>query len=100
MTAWESSGPSSRVDPDQVVLVEGSSFCISNAGGDIAREAVHGLFVQDTRVLSRWDLYVNDERIRPLAGVAQEPYHGRFLSIGSMGGDHHREVVIDRRRWI
>ncbi|MCW2656409.1 MAG: hypothetical protein JWR06_602, partial [Jatrophihabitans sp.] len=56
MTAWKPSGPShsNRVDPNEVVLVEGWSFCISNAGGDIARDGVHGLFVQDTRVLSRW----------------------------------------------
>ncbi|MDT4904369.1 MAG: hypothetical protein QOH52_2385 [Pseudonocardiales bacterium] len=102
MTAWKPSGPShsNRVDPNEVVLVEGSSFCISNAGGDIARDGVHGLFVQDTRVLSRWDLYINDERIRPLAGVAQEPFHGRFLSIGSTPSGDRREMVIDRRRWI
>jgi hypothetical protein len=46
MTAWKSSGPTSRVDPNGVVLVEGSTFCISNADGDIARDGVHGLFVQ------------------------------------------------------
>jgi glycogen debranching enzyme len=100
MTAWAPTGPSSRVEPNEVVLVEGSSFCISDASGDIARDGVHGLFVQDSRVLSRWDLYVNDERIRPLAGVAQEPYQGRFVGIGSMRNDHRRELVVERRRWI
>jgi glycogen debranching enzyme len=100
MTAWDSAGPSSRVDPNQVVLIAGSSFCISNEAGDIAHGAVHGLFVQDTRVLSRWDLYVNDERVRPLAGVAHEGYSGCFLSIGPVAGDQRRELVVDRRRWI
>jgi glycogen debranching enzyme len=100
MTAWDSNGPSSRVDPNQVVLIEGSSFCISNEAGDIVRGAVHGLFVQDTRVLSRWDLYVNDERVRPLAGVAEDGFSGHFLSIGSVPGDHRRELFIDRRRWV
>jgi glycogen debranching enzyme len=100
MTAWDSVGPSSRVASNQVVLIEGSSFCISNEAGDIARGAVHGLFVRDTRVMSRWDLYVNDERVRPLAGVAQDGYTGRFLSIAPVAGDHRRELVIDRRRWV
>jgi hypothetical protein len=31
---------------------------------------------------------------------ASEPYRGRFLSIASTRGDHRRETVVDRRRWI
>ncbi len=88
------------MDPNQVVLIEGSSFCISNEAGDMTRGGLHGLFVRDTRVLSRWDLYVNDERVRPLTGVAQQSFTGRFLSIGSVLADHRRELVVDRRRWL
>ena len=100
MTAWDASGPSSRVDPNQVVLIAGSAFCISNEAGDISHGALHGLFVSDTRVLSRWDLYVNDERVRPLAGMASEGYTGRYLSIATVAGDARRELVVDRRRWL
>ncbi|MCU1656586.1 MAG: amylo-alpha,6-glucosidase [Pseudonocardiales bacterium] len=99
MTGWKSPGPTSSIGPSEVVLVEGSSFCISSAAGDITRGGVHGLFVQDTRVLSRWDLYVNDDRVRSLAGVAAEPYHGRFLSTASAAG-LQRELIVERLRWI
>ncbi|MGH3277320.1 MAG: glycogen debranching N-terminal domain-containing protein, partial [Streptosporangiaceae bacterium] len=39
-------------------LIEGSSFCISEPGGDIVPGHAQGLFVRDTRVLSRWELTV------------------------------------------
>jgi glycogen debranching enzyme len=100
MTAWESTSPSGRVDPTEVVLVEGSSFCISDAGGDITQAGVHGLFVRDTRVLSNWNLTVNGEPIRPLAGVAVEPYHGRFVGTGALPHQGPGELVVDRLRWI
>jgi hypothetical protein len=41
-----------------VTPVEGSTFCISEPGGDIARGQPHGLFVRDTRVQSGWALRI------------------------------------------
>lgn len=42
-----------------VTLVEGSTFCISEAGGDVAHGQLQGLFVRDMRVLSRWALAID-----------------------------------------
>jgi glycogen debranching enzyme len=100
MTAWKPSGPATTVDPDTVVLIEGSSFCISDPVGDIAAEGVNGLFIQDTRVLSRWDVHINDERIRLLVGLVPEPYHGLYLGLAPTIGEHRQAIVVERHRWI
>jgi glycogen debranching enzyme len=98
-SAWDPQDRISEVHPEAVVLIEGSSFCLCTPGGDITRQAVLGLFVRDTRVLSRWDLYVNDERPRTLAGLAPAPFRGLFLgTVPSTGGSG--ELVIERQRWI
>jgi hypothetical protein len=56
-----------------VILVEGSTFCISEPGGDIAPGQPHGLFVRDTRVLSHWELTVDGRRPEPLALQPPDP---------------------------
>src|SRR5437899_1621497 len=54
-------GPATDIDaavvggPGGVTLVEGSTFCISRAGGDISPGGTQGLYYRDTRFLSRWE---------------------------------------------
>jgi hypothetical protein len=72
-----SSGVMAR-DP-HVTLVEGSSFCVSSHGGSIEAGGTHGLFVRDTRVLSRWELFVDGRPVESLAVVPAEPFSCRFL---------------------
>lgn len=62
-----------------VTLVEGSSFCISLQNGDMKPEHPHGLFVQDTRILSGWNLTVNGQPLEPLAANTKEPYRVLFV---------------------
>jgi hypothetical protein len=58
--------------------VEGSSFCISLPNGDIQPELPHGVFFQDTRILSRWNLTVNGQLLEPLAAETKELYRALF----------------------
>ncbi len=51
-------------------LVEGSSFCISAASGDIVAGSPHGLFFRDSRLLSRFELLVNGRRPETLSSRA------------------------------
>ena len=62
-----------------VTLVEGSTFCISEAGGDIGQGQPHGLFVRDTRVLSRWALTIDARTPKPLTVQQSEPYAATFI---------------------
>ena len=65
MTApWSFAGsPDPRTD-GEVVLMEGTTFCISDGRGDVGGRA-SGLFVRDTRILSTWTLQLGVERLEP-----------------------------------
>lgn len=62
-----------------VTLVEGRTFCLSTAGCDVAGAPPQGLFVLDTRVLSKWELLVNGDTVEGLAVDAREPYSADFV---------------------
>ena len=59
MAGWNADTAAGPLGAGTVTLVEGSSFCISSANGDIHPEHPHGVFHEDTRILSRWSLTVN-----------------------------------------
>ncbi|OLF16324.1 amylo-alpha-1,6-glucosidase [Actinophytocola xanthii] len=62
-----------------VTLVAGGTFCLSDATGDIAPGAAHGLFVRDTRVLSRWELRLDGHPAQALTVLAREAFGARFV---------------------
>jgi hypothetical protein len=69
---WAFGGPLvSQGLAGHTTLMEGSTFCISEPGGDIRAGHTQGLFVRGIRVLSRWELIVDvwglNTRIRCLA---------------------------------
>src|ERR1041384_7134108 len=57
-----------------VTLVEGRTFCLSAANGDIVPGLTQGLFVLDTRVLSRWELRVNGQPVEGLSVDVRDPF--------------------------
>ena len=62
-----------------VTLIEGSTFCVSEPGGDIRPDRPQGLFVRDTRVLSRWELTIDGLPAQPLTVQSAEPYSAAFI---------------------
>ncbi|GAP54833.1 amylo-Alpha-1,6-Glucosidase [Arthrobacter sp. Hiyo6] len=64
-----------------VTLVQGTSFCLSAANGDMSGSKPHGVFFQDTRFISDWTLTVNGLPIEALSATTPEPFHA-FLSEG------------------
>ena len=85
-----------------VTLIEGSAFCISEPGGDIAPGHPHGLFVQDTRVLSRWILTIDGRTAEPVTVQQADPYAAAF--IGRLppppGAPADAAMLLTRRRYI
>ncbi len=63
---------------DAVTLVDGTSFVISGSTGDIAQPGVTGLFMLDTRVLSRWSLGVNGAPVEVLSVIPNGPFSATF----------------------
>lgn len=85
----------------QVTLVEGSSFCVSDHAGTIEPSGAHGLFVRDTRVLSRWQLYVDGHPVEPLTVVSEEPFSCRFLGRCAPRPGHVDATLISEvRRYV
>lgn len=87
-----------------VTLVEGGSFCISDASGDIAERAAGGatgLFVADRRVLSRFVLTVDGHPLAPVDRHVTDPAAATFVARAPAPdpaeADAPRPVVVRRR---
>ncbi len=79
---WTYSGKVSALGKSSatVTLVDESSFAISVLDGDITTGAAQGLFVRDTRILSKFEVRVNGARPEPLAAITQDPFTATFVS--------------------
>jgi glycogen debranching enzyme len=80
--AWTSgTGPPVSGEAGDVILLEGSTFCISALSGDVHRDRPHGLFVADTRILSCWRLAIDGAPVQNLSTIeeASEPYRATFV---------------------
>ncbi|GIF13888.1 amylo-alpha-1,6-glucosidase [Actinoplanes teichomyceticus] len=84
-----------------VTLVEGSTFCLSDAAGDVDPGNAHGLFVRDARVLSRWQLRLDGHRPQPLSVLAPDAYAARFvLRRPPLAGLADSTLLITRERLV
>ncbi len=84
-----------------VTLVEGSTFCICESGGDIAQGPPHGLFVRDTRVLSHWALTIDGWTPEPLTVQRSESYAATFIGhLPPRGGTASNTLLVIRRRYV
>ena len=84
-----------------ITIVEGSSFCVSGANGDIAPELPHGVFFHDTRLVSRWTLLVDGNPVEPLSSSTPRPY--RSVTVGRAGhipGRADTPLIVERDRRV
>jgi glycogen debranching enzyme len=82
-------------------LVEGTSFCISLPNGDIHPDHPHGMFFQDTRVLSDWVLTINGQSLEPLTAQTKEPYRAAFASrVTRSDGYADTPLIVERLREV
>ncbi|MGE0881695.1 MAG: glycogen debranching N-terminal domain-containing protein [Acidimicrobiia bacterium] len=64
---------------DAVTLVDGTTFSVSAGTGDMSGSGHHGLFMFDTRVLSRFELRVAGETCEPLTVIPNGPFSAAFV---------------------
>jgi len=88
------------VGADAVTLVEGSSFCISSSNGDMSPGRPHGVFYRDVRIISRWELHVDDEPLEPLAAMPREPYRATFVGRVMRGAHVDSTLLVERDRRV
>jgi glycogen debranching enzyme len=84
-----------------ITLIEGSSFCISDANANMDARAVQGLFVQDTRVISRWRLRINGADVLPVTVHRSDPFAASFIGrVAPADGRSDSAVLVIRRRYV
>lgn len=80
--AWSDRAVGPHLGPtgDVVTLVEGTAFCISGRSGDIVPGTPQGLFVGDTRFLSRCQLRINGGSPETLGVAGEDPCSATFVA--------------------
>jgi glycogen debranching enzyme len=102
--AWTPSGGPpmiGRPGSGLVTLLEETTFCISDASGDIVPGGAQGLFFRDTRFLSRLELRLDGELPEPVAVQSDDPFRCTFLARrppGPVKADS--TLLIIRRRYV
>jgi glycogen debranching enzyme len=85
----------------RVTLVDESTFAISDPSGDIVPGGAHGLFVRDTRVISRLELRVDGRPPETLAAVEHDPFAATFVSRGHpVPGRADSTLMVFRSRYV
>src|SRR5215471_21773252 len=82
-----------------VTLLEGTTFCICETSGDLRAGGSQGLFVRDTRLISRFELSINGHAPEPLSPQSREPFACTFLSrMPPTAGMADSTMLVTRRR--
>ena len=81
-------------------LVEGTTFCVCDPSGDVVTDRPQGLFVQDTRVLSTWRLFVDGRPVEALATMPAEPFDSTYVGRAHRQKHDEPTLVVERRRLI
>lgn len=86
---------------DGILCVERDAFCLSSASGQVVEGGNHGLFIRDTRILSRFEIAINGREPAPLTGTIVDGGAARFCS-SWFGADHPKDptLFLDRRRVV
>ncbi|MFF2347103.1 glycogen debranching N-terminal domain-containing protein [Pseudarthrobacter sp. NPDC058119] len=101
MAGWNADTAAGPVGAGTVTLVEGSCFCISAANGDIHTELPHGVFHEDTRILSEWSMRVNGSPLEPLTAETKEPYRALFIGrVPRADGYADSPLIVERLREV
>ena len=89
------------VDGGSTTLVEGTSFSISGAGGDIEPGSAQGLFFEDTRFVSTWRIRLNGSPPENLAVISHHPFGATFVSRGRPNpGQSDSTLFMERSRYV
>jgi glycogen debranching enzyme len=99
---WTFGGaPPAEEGNSSVTLVEGSTFCIGASNGDLLPSTMHGLFFNDTRILSRWEMRVDGHPLQPLVVEHEDPFSASFVCrTPPRPGRADSTVLVQRRRYV
>jgi glycogen debranching enzyme len=88
---------------DQVRILDGNTFVVSDANGDIDPSPTFptGLFATDTRYLSKWVLTINGERLNSLSVDDLQYFEARFFLVPGVATQYiDSKLSVIRQRVI
>src|SRR5262245_20574953 len=86
---------------DAVAVLEGCTFMLSNALGDIPPDSIGGLLHDDTRFVSRWELTLNGRPLSLLKSSVVDYYSAAFfLTNPDLPGLRANSLTIRRFRFV
>jgi glycogen debranching enzyme len=100
---WTYAGEVARLGaPDgSVTLVEGASFSLSGGNGDLRPGGADGMFLLDTRFLSRLELRVDGAPMEALGVSLEEPFSATFFGrCVPLAGAADSALVVFRTRHV
>jgi glycogen debranching enzyme len=98
---WTFAGEPVATLAEGVTLIEGSSFALSTASGDILPAMPQGLFVRDTRLLSTWQLRLDGRPLEPLGVLPDTAFRATLLSrVPALEGPGDPGVLVERTRQV
>jgi glycogen debranching enzyme len=84
-----------------VAVLQGSTFVVSDANGDVQEDTVAGLFHADTRLLSRFELEIDGQPPHPLSSGQTDFQSARFFMVNSERPGLAAETVsLERDRFV
>ena len=82
-------------------VFHGASFCLSEPNGDVRPRRAQGYFQDDTRLLSTWQLLVDDREPELLLRTSPSPSETRFvLRMPPRPGGSDTPLLVERHRRI
>jgi hypothetical protein len=102
-TATESSAQQipTALTTGAVTLVEGAAFCVCSPSGDIVSAGTDGVFFRDTRLLSDWELKIDDDPVDPMTVMLGAPYAATFVGRSrARPGRAESTLLVTRDRYI
>lgn len=100
-TGWTFDSEPPARDPDTVTMLSQTTFCLGKRNGDIDPARPHGLFVDDSRVVSEWCLTVDGVDLEPMTVAEHRPFHATFVGRARLRADRpDSTLLVERHRYI
>jgi glycogen debranching enzyme len=101
MSGWTYAGEPATLGPAGVTLVEGSSFCVCEASGDVREGTPQGVFYRDTRIVNRWRITIDGEPVESLTVVSEDPWRATFVGRAApRPGRVESTLLVRRDRYV
>lgn len=100
-TPWTAVSPvAGLATSGTVTLVDGNTFMVSPPSGDLTGDGIDGLYMLDTRVLSRWQLSLDSQAVESISAVPRGPFSVSL--VGRAASEDHAEsdLAVIRGRHV